>query len=260
MFKPNNFFMKTTLYALLILVGFMGALVSCSENDTPTAANVKLEMKATTSLSKINGSGRSMASGLVFHEVLLGVTELEFETQEEDQSEEDHDAEDGEDHDGEDENEEIEFEGHFVVDLINGTSTPDFGVADILPGLYEEIEIELGPVLEHGNSIYIAFELPREGQDTLKIEYSNSDEIEIEIEREAGFQLDGGVLNQMLVLFDLDSLFAGIDFNQAIVDADGVIRINETSNADLASLIEANHDNVLEAGEDEDGDDEIDED
>lgn len=37
MFKTNNFFMKTTLYALIILVGLMGALVSCSENDAPTA-------------------------------------------------------------------------------------------------------------------------------------------------------------------------------------------------------------------------------
>ncbi len=259
MFKINKFFMKTTLYGLLVLVVLMGALISC-ESDAPTAANVNLEMKATTSLSKINGSGRGMATGLVFHDVLLGVTELEFETQEEDQSEEDHDSEDGEDHDGEDENEDIEFEGHFVVDLIHGTSTPDFGVADLLPGLYKEIEIALGPVLEHGNSIFIAFELPREGEETVKIEYSSSAEFEIEIEREAGFQLEGGHLNQVLVLLDLDALFSGIDFNHAVIDADGVIRINESSNANLAALIETHLGNVLEAGEDDDDDGEIDED
>ena len=91
-----------------------------------------------------------MASGLVFSEILIGVTELEFETLEEDQREEEDDAYDGDHRDGEMENEEIEFEGEFVVDLIHGTSTPDFGIADILPGLYEEMEIEIGPVLEGG--------------------------------------------------------------------------------------------------------------
>lgn len=250
--------MKTRIFGFLIIVAI--ALESCNENDAPSAAKVQLEMKATTSLSKISASGRSMATGLIFREILIGVTELEFETLEEDHSEEENDARDGEDHDGEAEDEEIEFEGQFAVDLIHGTSTPDFGVADILPGVYEEMEIEVGPVLEGGISVLIAFEIPQQGADTLKVLYTNNSEIEVEIERDAGFHLDGGSLHQMLILFDLDSLFAGIDFNQAVVDADGVIRINETSNADIALLIEANLDSALDAGEDHDGDDEIDED
>lgn len=250
--------MKKTILGFLIAAGII--LGSCSENDAPSNAKVQLEMKATTSLSKINASGRAMATGLIFRKILVGVTELEFETLEENHLEEENDAEDGDDHDGEQENEEIEFEGPFVVDLIQGTSTPDFGVADLLPGLYEEMEIEMGPVLDGGISLFIAFELPREGADALKIEYSNSNKIEMEIETDAGFQVEGGALNQFLILFDLDSLFSGIDFNQAVVDADGIIRINASSNADLAALVEANLNHTLEAGEDEDGDDEIDED
>lgn len=250
--------MKTRIFGFPVIAAL--ALGSCNENDTPAAAKVQLEMKATTSLSKISASGRSMATGLIFREILVGVTELEFETLEENILEEENDAHDGEDHDGESENEEIEFEGQFVVDLIQGISTPDFGAAEILPGLYEEMEIEIGPVLDSGNSVFIAFEIPQEGADTLRIEYSSSSEIEIEIERDAGFHLDGGSLHQMLILFDLDSLFAGIDFSQAIADTDGVIRINEASNADLALLIESNLDSALDAGEDHDGDDEIDED
>ncbi len=250
--------MKKTILGFLIAAGVM--LGSCNENDSPATAKVQLEMKATTSLSKINGSGRAMATGLIFREILVGVTDLEFETLQENELEEENDSEDGENHDGEHENEEIEFEGPFVVDLIQGTSTPDFGVADLLPGLYEEMEIEIGPVLDGGNSLFIAVELPREGADALKIEYSNSSEIEMEIEPEGGFHLDGDALKQLLVLFDLDSLFSGIDFGQAVVDADGIIRINAASNAGLAALIEANLNHALEAGEDEDGDDEIDED
>lgn len=250
--------MKTTVFAFLIALCMI--LSGCTESDAPAAARVQLEMKASTSVSKISSSGRSMASGLVFREILVGVTELEFETLEEDQQEEEDDAHDGEDHDGEIENEEIEFEGEFAVDLIHGTSTPDFGIAEILPGLYEEMEIEIGPVLEGGKSVFIAFEIPRQDADTLKFEYSYSGELEIEIEREAGFHLDGGSLNQMLVLFNLDLLFGNIDFSQAVADADGIIRIHSTSNADLASLIAANFHAVFEAGEDHDGDDHIDED
>lgn len=252
--------MKTTLYALTIVFGLTGALISCNENDTPSNAQVKLAIKATTSSSAINKSGRTTNTELVFNEILLGVTELEFETLEEDELEEDHDAVDGENHDGEEENEEIEFEGQFTVDLVHGTSTPDFGVAAVLPGLYEEMEIELGPILEDGNSIFIAFSLPRQGAEMLNIEYSSSDEMEFEIERDAGFRLDAGATNQMLVLFNLNLIFAGVDFSQAVVDADGVIRINKSSNTHLASLIEANLDHACDAGEDQDGDEEIDED
>ncbi|MEO5600935.1 MAG: hypothetical protein ABIR06_08415 [Cyclobacteriaceae bacterium] len=250
--------MKKNILGFFIAAGIV--LGSCNENDAPATAKVQLEMKATTSLSRISASGRGMATGLIFREILVGVTELEFETLEENELEEENDTQDGENHDGENENEEIEFEGPFVVDLIQGTSTPDFGVADLLPGLYEEMEIEIGPVLDGGISLFIALDLPREGADALKIEYSNSNEMEIEIERDAGFHVDGGALNQFLILFDLDSLFLSIDFNQAVVDADGIIRINASSNAYLAALIEANLTHALEAGEDEDGDDEIDED
>lgn len=250
--------MKTTVFAFLIALCMI--LSGCTESDAPAAARVQLEMKASTSVSKISSSGRSMASGLVFREILVGVTELEFETLEEDQREEEDDAHDGEDHDGEMENEEIEFEGEFAVDLIHGTSTPDFGIAEIIPGLYEEMEIEIGPVLEGGKSVFIAFEIPRQDADPLKFEYSYSGELEIEIERDAGFHLDGGSLNQMLILLDLDLLFGNIDFSQAVADTDGVIRIHSTSNADLASLIGANFHAVFEAGEDHDGDDHIDED
>lgn len=247
-----------TVFGVLIAVALV--LGSCNEDDnTPGAAKVELEMKATTSLSKMSASGRTMATGLIFREVLVGVTELEFETEEENETEDIEDAQDGDD-DGEDDEEEIEFEGAFVVDLIAGTSTPDFGMAEVLPGVYEEIEIEIGPVLDNGKSVFMAFDVPRDGQDTLKVEYSYSGEMEIEIEREAGFTIGTGGLNQMLVLLDLDALVGSIDFSQATVDGDGIIRLNETSNSTLADIIDSSFDTAMEGGKDDDDDDEIDED
>ncbi len=239
----------------------MGSLwiVGCN-SDEPAAEGVKLQMKAVTNLSTISG-GRTSASDLEFTEVLLGVRELEFETQEEDDQEDSLDDSDGESDDGEDDNEEIEFEGAFIVDLINGTSTPDFGLATVQPGVYEEIEIEMGPILPNNNTVLIAFTYTPDGGAPVAVEFSTKKEIEFEIEDEtSGYQLDANTFTNLLVLLDLDALFAGVDLSTATADDDGVIRINDTRNSAITQQILSNFDDSCEAGEDKDDDDDIDED
>ena len=119
----------------------------------------------------------------------------------------------------------------------------------------------MGPILEGGNTLFVVIEyLPDGASEPFIIEYSNKEELEIEFERDSGFRLEEGNISQLLVLLDLDMLFAGIDFNTADVDSDGTIRINANSNSDLASKISANFEKALDAGEDEDGDDDIDDD
>jgi hypothetical protein len=245
-----------------ILVFFMSIVLlmqSCNNNE-PGLSDIKLTMKASTALSTINPGGRVMNTGLVFTDIMLGVTEIEFETLEENTAEENGDVEDN-DGDGEDDNEEIEFEGNFVVDLIAGTSTPDFGVADIAPGIYEEIEIELSPILDGDITMFIAFDYTPDGAtDAVRYEYSTSAEMEFELEKEGGFLLDENTLTQILVIIDLDAMFANIDLNTAIADVDGIVRINNDSNTDLANQIAANLGDAMHGGEDEDGDGEIDDD
>lgn len=244
---------------LTLFISFAVLMQSCNNND-PGLSDIKLTMKATTALSTIDPSGRVMNTGLVFTDVIIGVTEIEFETFEEDESEDNGDIEDN-DHDGEDDNEEIEFEGEFIVDLIAGTSTPDFGETNIAPGIYEEMEIELAPILEGGLSMFVAFDYTPDGAvDAVRYEYSTSAEMEFELEPEGGFILEEGALNKMLVLIDLDAMFANIDLNTATADVDGVVRINNDSNVDLANQIAVNLSDVMEGGEDEDEDGEIDDD
>ena len=251
--------MKTKIR--IILMAFMIALGLSLESCTtdPSLANVDLTMKATTSLSSLT-SGRMAATGLEFTEVRVGVTEMEFETLEEEENEDSDDYEDA-DNDGEDDDEEVEFEGEFTVDLIAGTSSPDFGIADLAPGIYEEMEVEMEPIMADGNTMFIAFNYTPDGEtDPVRYEYSNKYELEFEIEDEAGFQIDEGALNQMLILVDLDALFANVDLNTATADVDGVVRINANSNADLAAAIEQNLGSICDGGEDEDGDGEFDDD
>jgi len=273
--QMKQFIKNTIITAIVVLVLLMGG---CGESVDPTMADVKLEMKAHTHLSSINTNARVMNSGIEFTEVLIGVTEIEFESMGDNHSDDSNDesddiddesnADNSDDHsddnnkdDGDvDHDDEIEFEGQFVVDLLNGTSDPDFGIADVIPGVYKELEIKISPILEDGNSIFVAFTYQPEGSEPVNVELSTNKEIEFEIENHSGIQLDGNSLNQILVLFDLNQLLTGVDFNQASMDVDGIIRINSDSNADIAALIWANLDNVLEVGEDEDGDHDIDDD
>jgi hypothetical protein len=120
-------------------------------------------------------------------------------------------------------------------------------------GVYDEIEIDVEPVMEDGNSIFIRFTY--EGK---TYEFSTTEDLEIEIEDLAGYTVDENTLTNMLVLINLDSLFAGIDLSTAVADEDGVTRINETSNEDIADNILDQFEDSCDAGEDSDDDDDLD--
>lgn len=215
-------------------------LASCSSD--PQLEGVKLKMKAVTTQSSING--RLNATGLTFTDIMIGVDEIEFETELED---------DQEDISGEDDELKVEFEGPYVIDLINGTSTPNLGIGDVPTGVYDELEIEMAPVLTGGNSVFIKFTL-----DGKTYEFSTTEEIEIEVENLSGFDIDSNSLQNFLVLINLDNVFAGIDLSNAVADEDGVIRINDSSNSEIAHSIINQLEDSCEAGEDDDKDDEID--
>jgi hypothetical protein len=242
---------------LTFLVGLALSIQSCN-NNAPGLANVNMEMKAVTAASTIAG-GRVTANDIVYTQVLIGVTEIELETLEENEAEDKGDVENDKDGDGEDDNEDIEFKGEYTVDLIAGTSTPDFGDTDIAPGLYEEIEIDLAPIMADGNTMFIAFDFTPTGASApVKYEYSNTASLEYELESDSGIELTDTGLNQLLIVLDLDALFAGVDLSSATADTDGVVRINDKSNANLALQIAANLDSVMEGGEDDDNDGEFD--
>jgi hypothetical protein len=267
--------LERSLVALFISFGLL--MCGCGESVDPNVADVRLKMKATTSLASINSGGRVMENHINFTQALLGVTEIEFESLVNDYSNDndhngdndskdddssDNDFDDGDDDDSEDgdgDENEIEFKGNFVVDLIAGTSTPDFGIADLLPGEYKEIKVKLEPILDGGNSIFIEFTYT-EGDESepVTVQYSTDVEIVFEIERHSGIQLDGGTLNQILILFDLDQFLNSINIYEATADMDGIVRINSNSNADIAAAIRAKLHLLMDAGEDDNGDGEFD--
>ena len=103
------------------------------------------------------------------------------------------------------------------------------------------MEVEMEPVMDDGNTIFVAFNYTPEGAtEVIGYEYSNNYELEFEIEDEDGFQIDEGVLNQMLIIVDLDALFTDVDLSMATADEDGIVRINDSSNQVIAMAIAEN--------------------
>jgi len=276
--------MRKMIAVMFLITGLL--LAGCGENVAPDLANVQVKMKATTSLGNFDASGRISDNHITFNEALLGVTKVEFESMEGEDYDDDSDSSGDDDHSGSnhsgdddeddsmdddsDENDdsddnddyddayEIEYEGNFIVDLIAGTSTPDLGITNGLPGTYKELEVELEPILEGGYSVFIVLTYQPEGSDPIVVEFSTNRAIEIEIEREKGFTIEAGMLNQVLVMLDLDKLLEGLNLSEAQVDEDGIIRINRNSNPDLESFIWNKLRMAIDAGDDDDRDDEFD--
>jgi len=258
---------RITIISLFVVVTlFLG---SCGENVDPTKADVKLEMKAVTQSNTINTNARIAESGVEFTDFLIGVTEIEFEGMESnDSNDNDHsgDDDDNSNHNSNDDNgnhdeNEIEFQGQFVVDLLAGTSDPDFGVADVIPGVYKEIKVKISPIMDDGNSVFVRFNYTPDGtSDPVTVEFSSTGELEFELENHSGINLDGNSLNQVLILFDIDQLLTNVDLSGLDKDEDGVIRINSSSNATLYASILSNFHHSCKAGDDDNHDGEFDDD
>lgn len=234
-----------TLRSMVVVLVIV--LVSCQ--DESITKGIDLKMKATSSASSISGgrlsNGRQSASGLTFTEVMVGLEELEFETEEEDDSENNSGQED--------DSEKVEFEGSYQVDLIAGTATPDFGLGNLQPGTYDKIEMDLAPILAGGKTISIKF-----SYDGVNYEFSSDEEFEIEIEDLNGYELEKASVANILVLLNLDVLMADVSLANVVADPDGVVRIHSESNVSVYDAILNALEDSCDAGKDDNDDDEID--
>jgi len=260
---------KMKLFTMIAVIALF--IASCSENVDPDQAKVNLEMKAATALGTINPNGRTEAVEIEFTKAMVGVTKIEFEAEGDDINDDNSGSgsnddgddnsgsdDDDDDSDSDDDDQELEIKGNFEVDLLTGTSNPDFGISGITPGVYDELEIKMNPILDGGKTLIVEFNYSLNGADPVTIEISTSRELEFEVDIQSNVDLSATSISNILVLFDLDQLLSGIDFSSATADSNGVIKINETSNTGLYAAIASNLHYVLKAGEDDDHDDEFD--
>ena len=218
---------------------------SC-EKETRTGINLSF-IGDISSLKSANLSGV-----LTIDEAYIGVHEIEIETEIEMETE----HEEGESEIEIEYEYEFEYEGDYTVDLLTGESTPEFGFSALEPGIYNEVEAEISPILDGGTkSVSIKGTFTDTDQMTIDFEFSTSAEIEIEVESETGFFLDEGKIIDLVVSFDLEMLFDGVDFSNAVRNEMDVVIIDETHNVDLANRIKSNINLYVDLEEDDYTDD-----
>ncbi len=221
--------MKTIVKLFAVLV-VLTALNSCKKKNDQ--AKAKFSIKEKTSTRSMSAKAAPIGE-FSFTKAIVGVSKIDFEMQ------------------IGDDDQDYKYEGAYRFDVLTGTSTPAIEPVEITPGTYHELEVKIDDVLASGNSIEIEGTY-QVGNTSFKFEFSSTMDEDYDIDDPNGVNVGEGDYVTFLLEMDLPSLFAGIDFASANVDADGVIRINDTSNPLLQKIIEDNFDDIMDFDYDED--------
>jgi len=244
------------------LIGFSTILIwlmtgACAEVENAEGARVGLIMKS----ARYGISNGRVTNAWDITEAMLGVTKIELENEFDD---DDHSgsrvSHDGDDDDSADDDAfELEIKGNFKVNLLDGTSTPPIPEVDVPPGVYNEVKLDLSPILDGGYSVILKANYTDDNGIEHPVELMLDQQFEIKIESHKGFDVDIQKLNQVLLLFELEKWFAGIDL-AGLEDNDGVIRISFEDHAATAGQVKINIDTHCKSGSDDNDDGSIDDD
>ncbi len=208
-------FLVTTMLILLFS--------SCKKDDENTYAKFSVKQKVSTSKS-------TNSETFTFSKALIGISEIDFEIET-----------------GSDDND-FEYEGAYQFNILTGASSPAISSAEITPGTYHELEINIDNVLTSGKSIEISGTY--DNGTTYQFEFTSTLNEDYDIENTTGINANAGETVDFILSLNLEALFNGVDFTTADVDNDNIIRINSSSNSNLASIIENNLDNIMDFDDD----------
>jgi len=227
--------MKVTSAGLMLLI-----VASCTKTNTGTVIGLSFKGVTTTTAA---AKGASTVSSFTFTEALMGIKEIQIKRKEEQL----HDTLTPRDSVNKSR---FNFKGKYLVDLLTGTTTPDFGLAGFVPGTYNKLESETAKLVNGTNSISVKGTYTDAASKVYNFNFSSKSEFEFEFESDSGFVLtEGGVL-QMLININLPHLFANVDFSLATVDSNGTIVISENTNGEIYKKIKRNIRSVAEMHED----------
>lgn len=220
--------MKHSFYLLAsaLLISFTSCDKDNDTDGTRAAFSIRKASDGTMqqdAATVTNGTGGTFT----FSKVMLGISEIDFE------------QEIG------NEDQDYELKGPFRYDVLTQKSEPAIDVITIAPGTYHELEFELDKVLPNGKSIEIAGTYTQ-GATTYRFEFSSEMEEDFDIDNPEGIDAMVGKTAGFVLQLNLESLFSGIDFSRATTDNDSVIRINRSSNAQLATLIEGRIEEIMD--------------
>lgn len=221
----------------IVMIGLVFLISSCEKSvDT----GVALTIKATTVVAK-------STMGVTFTEATLGIKEIELKMEEEEF--------DG-DVTGDMENVDVEYDfgGPFIVDLLLGTSDPDLSSVAFEPGVYNKFEAKISKVIDDTYSIIVKGMYTALNGTAYEFIFKSDDEIEFKIESDLGFPVTEGSILDLVINLDLVALFAQINLENAVINADNVILLDNDNNSEIANQIESLLDDVAEMDEDHEDD------
>jgi hypothetical protein len=236
--------MKSTYEYFVLFILIIG-LISCENNNKGTFVDLTFK-----GIDNSVSSKKSMDfDNPVFDSASMVIGKIELKKLEiEEDMEESEDLE------------EYDFQGPYLIDLLAGTSEPEIPLAEIEPGMYAKAEAEIAHLEDYVFSFYLYGHLDQTNgeEQQVEFEYTYAQSEDFKIENPDGFEITADMINNVWVLIDLNALLTGVDFNEATMDVDGLIRLNKDSNRDLADIIESNLEAASELGLDEDANGEID--
>ncbi len=299
--------MKSSIEALILIVtaltvlscgGLGGSGGSDSITVTDGYAGVDLAIQGTLPASGAAPGARAALADSVDISVTdtsgaeigtLTVTEARFALSEIELEQEDSEIDTPEEttQDGE-----VEYEGPFIVSLLEGTVTPELPYIEILPGTYDSLKLKLEKIdnedelslLEAGdpligNSVYIegTYTGTTSGGAVTDMPFLLSINLDEEFELASdssaydGFVLDEGTVNSIIIAFRMDNWLAyndtetndglAVDFSDLVTTDTGgsvfkiILDKDQTGdNALIRTVIMKNIKNSADYGEDEDDD------
>jgi hypothetical protein len=224
---------------VLLLASFvMVFFISCNSDSPSSKTTFSIQQKTVVRKSSVNdkqATSNALVGTFTFSKVLVGVSKIKFDKEFETDDVETED--------------EIEYKGSYEFDVLNGTTTPAILPIEMAPGLYHELEFDIDNVLSSGNSIEVSGTY-NDGVSEYDFEFTSAIEEEFEIENVNGVDLNVNETANFVLFLELEALFDGIDFSNVVIDEDNVIRINSSSNSEIASQIENNLEHIMEFEDD----------
>ena len=228
------------------------ALLSCSKDNVNDPAQVSVKIEGVSS-SVSNGR---VSSNLIITQALIGVTKIELEMEDEHHdSSDDHGSRSGsDDNSGDDTDDdsvgEFEIKGNWIVNLLDGTSSPELPGMGIEPGQFNEVKIVMSPIIEDKYSVVFNASYTNDAGEVVPVEIMLSNVIIFKVENDEGLSFSSEKLNELIVQLDLDKWLSQIDLNALDVE-NGKIRISIDHNESEIEKIKINIKNNCSSGSDD---------
>ncbi|MCG8578331.1 MAG: hypothetical protein MI866_00340 [Bacteroidales bacterium] len=239
---------------LFVLALSVFVMTACSDDESSSddMSKVKVAIKTTPDLLKSTATTETFV--LEAFKICIGEIEFDINDDMEDILPE-----------GSTTYSDIELEGPFLIDLLSADAETGINLASVnVPNaVYEEIEFEFEPYDKDEPAEMTGRTIVASGTYEGKpFTIISKEELEIELEYENGYTLDG-VDSRLFIDLNLGSLkthVAAIDFSLATVEEDGSILITKEKNESILKQFEEAVENSFDVEEEDDDDEEGDDD